>query len=1070
MTAIDSRFFLFENFLRYTAGNIPTGTNGWVYNAGTFTAYLDSERNKLVGRWVVSSGTANILSLTPPILFPIVPRKSPFILDVNFSAFPNTDYVNITFIAGSTGMCQISINSAGDVYAWNNVSMVLIGSGLFSINNWYSLEAQYNETGNQWIFMIDGKKYGPFTCLANNNPDTLGSLTKYQITNGLIANSFTIKLDNFYHKHFNAGLQIYEWAYRGILDYNGSENLWKINKYGGPYQWDIGYSKKMTSVESITSPGTYQLMHNKGNTKSFEELGGTGVPFPYTVHKYAICGIYIGSGGKIGSYIFHNYTGGLSQIAYFNGTAFSTIASPPANQRVLFFYNVGSPNYLGVVTADNVNPCTGIHAYSYATGTNTWGNIGNYGISQAIDVNYGLPHTSGLFETMTTGAYFCIGNGGNTLLMGIGVTGPGFQLFYTITGVTPAPENACYWMKRLFTLPDWSQLITLWTGSAFQTWEIRFESVSFTAANFRAVDSNKYVSCGLSNHVIINDKYIARWSSIVGHCIKLPLPAGTLVTDTFLPDIAGIWKNANLGYYYLLVEESVAASFELRVEATGKPSQAEIYYDPALASYYKDGFFYEFYDGFRTLAFTGRVFNPRSTTEKASNTIKMVGMDYEALQKFDLDLVKNWLLYNIGSIVGTGLTTSLQMKYYISYFGYTFPAPYNWIWFSLRAKPNFLYERNSFDFNADFNLLYLRIWQASFSDIINFIRHFERAIIYYMPDGKIFAWKYTRAASLFNGIRWTYGHPQVTLLSYEVLDMKITKSEVIGANTRATGTTGQIRYVYNGNPAIEASEGISYIKVQDSQIINHNEAVQYATNRFKIYTNEPVGTGKSYFIKLRVKSQGYLQPGNYVEFEWNDGTRIIPRNNYLIIQVDPIDLKNDIADVWLTDNIVTFKEFTDVQKTIGRDTDVSVAMYDGSKASTTQGTLTQQNSVSRLRAGTYEWRVPEPTAWDFTKTSLPAAAGETATINLSNIIPDGVRAVHIRVQYKSSTSASYFLFKKFGMVSTFQGCGYTVDNTGKDHECLCVVGVSDDRKIDVYSNITQANWTTWNIVIIGWNL
>lgn len=1067
MTNIDPRMFLFENFLRYSAGSIPTGTNGWVYNAGTFTAILNSERNKLVGRWIVS-GAANILSLTPPVLIPIVPRKSPFLVDVMFSALPNTDKMAITIFASATNVCQIDIYPNGDIYAWNNLTPVLVASGIILVTQWYSLGFQYTETGNQWILTIDGKKYGPYTTTNNVNPDVTGSMTKYQFSNGITSNSFIIFLDNLYHKQYNAGLRVYEWAYRGILDYNGAENLWKINKYGGPYIWDIGYSKKMQSVESLTSPGTYQLMHNGGNTKSFSELGGVGVPFPYTVHKYAICGIYIGLGGKQGSYIFHNYTGGLSQIAYFNGTAFSTIASPPANQRILFFYNAGSPNYLGVVTADNVNPCTGIHAYSYATATNTWTNIGNYGINQAIDVNYGLPHTSGLFETMLSGVHFCIGDAGNTKFMGMGVTGPGFQLFYTITGVTPVPENACYWLKRTFTLPDWTHLITLWTGSAYQTWELRYEGSTFTAANFRQVDSNKYVSCGIADYVIINEKYIGRWSSITGHCIKLPLPAGTLVTDTFLPDIAGIWKNANLGYYYNLVEESVAASFELRVEATGKPSQVEIYYDPEFASYYQEGYFYEFYDGFGTLAFVGRVFNPRSTTEKASNTIKMVGLDYEALQKFDLDLVKNFLLYNIGSVIGTGSPTGTQLRYYITYFSYSFPAPYYWVWFSQRAKPNFLYERFSVDYNADFTLLYLRIWQSSFQEIMNFVRHFERAIVFYNPDGKVNVWKYTRQSSLATGIRWTYGHPQVALLSYEVLDMKITRSECIGANTRAAGSTGQIRYVYNGNPSIEAAEGISYIKVQDAQILNHNEAVQYATNRFKIYTNEPVGTGKSYFIKLRVKSQGYLQPGTYIDFAWNDGTRIIPRNNYLIIQVDPVDLKNDIADVWLTDNIVTFQEFTNVQKSIGRDEDISGTMYDGSKTSTTQGSMTQQNPVSRLRAGTYEWRVPEPTNWDFTKATVPnpASAG-WRTLDLSSIIPDGVRAVHCRVEF-TILNAGNFQFRKVGQTGIYQCTGGYQTANNSYYQVDLTVPVDDNRKVELYFNSAPNNFSYFFLVILGW--
>jgi len=303
-------------------------------------------------------------------------------------------------------------------------------------------------------------------------------------------------------------------------------------------------------------------------------------------------------------------------------------------------------------------------------------------------------------------------------------------------------------------------------------------------------------------------------------------------------------------------------------------------------------------------------------------------------------------------------------------------------------------------------------------------------------------------------------------VDYQEVDLRITRSEVSGGSN----SLGQVRRVYIGDAAKELTEGITVTQLNDPKIMNAPECLQIVTNRFNIFTNEGSDKRVIRFIKVRLEGQGWLPIGSTVSFSWVDENITIPYKRYLVFGYDSWDVRNDINVVILTDGIVSLKEAIGAARQAGRDDPLTGTYYDGTKESPVTGTPVYQQPVSNLRAGTYLWRIPEPLAFDFIKTSLPVGAGAWATINLAAIIPDGARSVHIRTQYKSGTSAAFFLFRRFGNTGNIQGAGGSVDNPGNDHEAFTEVGVSEDKKIDVYSSIAQADWTTWNMVVLGWDI
>jgi len=1059
MTVLDPKYHLYENFLRWPLGTLASFSE-WTYSVGILEVITDPELNTKVSRYTVTA-TGNLVH-NPANKIITQNRTSPWLIDIAFEQLPSTGHF-VFGIRDSNGSLsiQLRVDSTGNLEIRNNVTWVQIIANLFVPNAWHTFEMGYNPTGSNWILSVDGKKFGPF--VIPFSPTTFNLLEFFSDTN----QNVSAKITNSYLKLYNAGLGVYELQDKGYLSDGSNPGFFKIAIECGPfgYQLSQGYIRVL---RSFTGGPTYILGQEFNNSVNWSIYRG----FSQTIHAQYIAAYDKVLGNNLGDWVYHNYTGGFSKISRYSGASWVAVPDPPQFERVLFFLQ-GIPNgYMGIITAFNpvpANPVTLIRSYTLNETTNLWVLRNTYTLTTGFIVNatYGVHWTGSMIRDSTSVYIFGIQDGTNTRWL---VYDSGLNTFTSVllqSGVQPTPDNACWVSGRdisgiFFTISLWDA-----TLSQFKTFVMSWPI--FNTLSARSLDSNKYQFSNISFYATINDKFAAIWLPINGLCRKLTPTPGYDIGDQLTPgNYPQFWLNEvspSTGSKLIvraLIPEPVAASLELRVEATGKPSEAVLYTDPESLLYYKESYFYEFVDGFGLTSIIGRMFNPRSNTEKSISSIKFVGLDYEALQKYELDLARPLILNYVAPAINNTLFKSEDHLKFILNGNNVFIAaipPIIPIGFQLipeRIFPCFLYAGTISSVSSP----YKRNWQMPIQDIVKFMRHLEKRAIYYEPDGKV----QMLNQPIATGIRWTYGHPQVAVISIDKVDMRISRSEVIGAKNNET----QVRYVHIGNPAIEGTEGISFIKLQDSNILNHNEAVDLAINRFNIYTN-PTKNYLTYFIKLRVKSQGFIQPGKTIDFEWDDGVRIVPRDNYLVIQVDPIDLKNDFSEMWLVNNIITYKEFMDVYKSIGRDGDSQGTSYDASKSSTTQGTITQQNPDNRLRSGTREERTPEATAYDFSRTALTTAPG-WSTVNLSAIIPDGVRAVHIQVSYRSSSVAAFFLFRKFGNTGSFNGVGASVQSVNQPLQAYVSSAVSEDRKIDIFSSITQGNWINLDWVIVGWDI
>ncbi len=246
-------------------------------------------------------------------------------------------------------------------------------------------------------------------------------------------------------------------------------------------------------------------------------------------------------------------------------------------------------------------------------------------------------------------------------------------------------------------------------------------------------------------------------------------------------------------------------------------------------------------------------------------------------------------------------------------------------------------------------------------------------------------------------------------------------------------------------------------------LTNHTEVNQLAQNRYNIYG------GETRFVKLnKVKNQGFIQPGKTIDFKWSETDTTVPQGDYFIARW-VYNLKFDLyTEFWLTDGIVTEKEWAEVRASIGRDNYVTDTYHEGENETVANGTVVIQNPVSRLRAGTFVWRIPEPTACDFTKSTLPNFTATWKELDLSSIVPYGARAVVLSILIQDNVAGSLLSFRKNGQTNVYQRtCHYSIV-ANQLIGAQPVIGIDENQKIEVYTDPAPPSWTTIDISVLGW--
>ena len=478
-------------------------------------------------------------------------------------------------------------------------------------------------------------------------------------------------------------------------------------------------------------------------------------------------------------------------------------------------------------------------------------------------------------------------------------------------------------------------------------------------------------------------------------------------------------------------------------EATEKQNHADFTVEPDVAPVFTPGTRVLFNDGFDRLAFDGFVLVPKNTSARSRYRFQAGGFARSFMSKY--------------KALFTAQTTKQILQTVIGALTYVF-------------------DDSSIDPSGDFTTTYTRTFQVPIGQILKFARELERAVVYMEPGGKFHARKYDDLIE--TGIRWDQDHPQVKLVEFYPSDMLITRSIVTGAVYKTATGNAQVKRTYIGDAELEASLEPVPIELNDNQMLNDTECLQMATNRFKIYSNwDDVGAARQmlYFVKIRVANHGFLQPGQLIEFGWEDATVSIPRGPFLILGHDTLELKTSVSNMWITNAIVGYDEFVAVQKTIGRDDELVGTFYEGSAAdSTGAGTPVKQNSVNQLRAGTYVGRRPEAATWDYFATTLPSGnvpslgVSGWRTVPFSTIVPAGARAIHFFVEFSDNPAGHYFWVREPGLTGAFQLTGGYVHSNNTtlyaDLTCAC----NENRDLDVYFDQAPNLFTYWRLTVLGW--
>jgi len=480
---------------------------------------------------------------------------------------------------------------------------------------------------------------------------------------------------------------------------------------------------------------------------------------------------------------------------------------------------------------------------------------------------------------------------------------------------------------------------------------------------------------------------------------------------------------------------SIIKSCELEGFGNERARDARWIIDPTNKNFFTVGDVVEFLDGFNTLAFKGKVTDNRFV-RGSGQVITAQPLKVELLET-PKDIVRSFT----ASATDTILTAIIDTM-------------------------DFLFQDGGIDANGDFTITYTINIKTPIKDYIKLARELERAGFYVEPSGEVHMMAHDQLDK--TGFRWRDDtFKQIQLQSFSLEDLRVTRSEVIGAYHRGTDDNIEARKDYVGDAGKEAIEGVVRISLSRPQLTNHTEVNQLAINRFNIY-----GTTIAFIKLVPIVNQGFIQPGKTIDFSWAEDNVVVPRGDYYIARWK-YNLKFDrYSEFWLTDSIITLAEFAKVKQTIKRDNQIVNTYHEGENETTGDGTVVVQNPVARLRAGASVWRIPEPTDGEGPDFSIGDLTDDTNwnDIDFSSIVPAGAREVLLCVKFKSPFVSDNVNFRKKGQSYNVQISSIYTILANKFDARNILVGIDDNRKAQIKVDRSPSSWTNIDIVVLDWKL
>jgi hypothetical protein len=474
-----------------------------------------------------------------------------------------------------------------------------------------------------------------------------------------------------------------------------------------------------------------------------------------------------------------------------------------------------------------------------------------------------------------------------------------------------------------------------------------------------------------------------------------------------------------------------------------KPSKCDFQVPVEFSDLFAAGDVEEFYDGFGQLIGKYRVIDDSEFGNTGGILVKCAGLNQE--------LLSNYSEYS--NIKRFDNKTSDEIVIQIA------------------NDLSFIYQDSSI---ATFVLAYYREVNQPITNFFNFLRQLEKALIYTEPDGRLRFHAF--ADAIDTGLLFAEGDNQLQFLRSRRPDHKITRSMVTGAWNRDR----EVFVPYIGDPDLNSDEGSSGIHYEDSQILDHPEGYQLAVNRFDIF-NAP-----TYYVHIQLANQGHIQAGELISFRFDESQNYkeVPFGLYVLSEYKYDPKRDYYFDMILSDGQSSEEEYFGVKKTTKKDSNVRSKSTNSTTESTVTLPPTYQNPINRLAAGTYVPRRPAPGQYDWywdgvTHVPIPAPNGEPNTwnpVDVSSIVPEGVRAIDLKVIVNNGTPGNFMLFNENGLGNLVTSkAAYNISAVGLNPYDF-VVPITEARFFEWYSNINRVpggpppipGWDEYYIVICGW--
>lgn len=191
-------------------------------------------------------------------------------------------------------------------------------------------------------------------------------------------------------------------------------------------------------------------------------------------------------------------------------------------------------------------------------------------------------------------------------------------------------------------------------------------------------------------------------------------------------------------------------------------------------------------------------------------------------------------------------------------------------------------------------------YNRSCAYLVYLARFLEREVIYIEPDGKMVSVAYDGITA--SGKSWTLydGNQDAFLIDHPAIRYGYSKGNT-GISSVSVRYKNDVQVTRPSSPS-ETFRQKRLNEWRDPKLQAATEVNQLGDNLYSIFSADTI------FISLRIKDEGWLQPGETVQIQ-NTNQITITQDNFLLVEVEYDPLNDIYIKAIFSDNIITHREF-----------------------------------------------------------------------------------------------------------------------------------------------------------------